>query len=135
MTEKLNVRELLQGTEFADLSEVIATKIENAGYTEPGTVGNIAAHGKIAGKNPAVIVSVILEQYEKQRGRVEAVVIEPDPPTEPERKVFPEPDWLKATDSALALAEERGVDLSLVEGTGKSGTILKSDVTKFLEED
>ena len=38
------------------------------------------------------------------------------------------------TDSARALAEEAGLDLATIEGTGKEGRILKSDVQKAIKE-
>ena len=38
------------------------------------------------------------------------------------------------TDSAREMAEEAGLDLSTVEGTGKEGRILKSDVQKAIKE-
>jgi large subunit ribosomal protein L21 len=38
------------------------------------------------------------------------------------------------TDSARSLAEEAGVDLATIEGTGKSGRILKSDVQKAIKQ-
>jgi pyruvate/2-oxoglutarate dehydrogenase complex dihydrolipoamide acyltransferase (E2) component len=37
------------------------------------------------------------------------------------------------TDSARELAEEAGLDLATVEGTGKEGRILKSDVQKAIK--
>ena len=40
-----------------------------------------------------------------------------------------EPD---ATDAAAELADEANLDLSTIEGTGKNGRILKSDVTDAL---
>jgi pyruvate/2-oxoglutarate dehydrogenase complex dihydrolipoamide acyltransferase (E2) component len=39
-----------------------------------------------------------------------------------------------ATESAVALAEENGVDLSEVEGTGTDGRITKADVQAYLDE-
>ena len=41
---------------------------------------------------------------------------------------------INATDSAIALAEENSIDLSLVEGNGQDGRVLKSDVQKFIDE-
>lgn len=41
---------------------------------------------------------------------------------------------IDATSSALRLAEETGVDLSEVKGTGKNGKIIQGDVLKYLEE-
>ena len=41
----------------------------------------------------------------------------------------------EATDAAVKLAEENGVDLADVEGTGSGGRILLSDVQDYLDED
>ncbi|MCD4803091.1 MAG: 30S ribosomal protein S16 [Anaerolineales bacterium] len=41
---------------------------------------------------------------------------------------------LKITDAARKLAEENGVDLSAVKGTGKDGAILKSDISKLIKD-
>lgn len=41
---------------------------------------------------------------------------------------------VNATPAAIELAEEMGVDLSEVEGTGKDGSILKGDVEAFAGE-
>ncbi len=62
---------------------------------------------------------------------VEAPVVEAEPavveaPTE-------EPSAVDATDTARSLAEENGIDLSTLEGSGKGGRILKSDVAKAIK--
>jgi large subunit ribosomal protein L21 len=41
---------------------------------------------------------------------------------------------VEATDTARALAGEHGIDLSTIEGTGKEGRVLKSDVEKAIKE-
>ena len=46
-----------------------------------------------------------------------------------------EADRVDATDEAKALAKEEEIDLSSVEGSGKNGRILKSDVSTFVDED
>lgn len=40
-----------------------------------------------------------------------------------------------ATPSAEALAVEHGIDLAEVEGTGKGGRVLKSDVAALVEDE
>ena len=44
-----------------------------------------------------------------------------------------EPSAVDATDTARSLAEESGIDLSTLDGTGKGGRILKSDVAKAIK--
>ena len=41
---------------------------------------------------------------------------------------------LKITAAARKLAEENGIDLSTVKGTGKDGAILKSDISKLIKD-
>ncbi len=41
---------------------------------------------------------------------------------------------LKITEAARKLAEENGIDLSTVKGTGKDGAILKSDISKLIKK-
>jgi len=53
--------------------------------------------------------------------------VEQEPEAEEEKKV-------NITDAAKKLAEEAGIDISTVEGTGKDGAILKSDITKLIED-
>jgi pyruvate/2-oxoglutarate dehydrogenase complex dihydrolipoamide acyltransferase (E2) component len=124
MPKKLNVRDLLQGTQFEDQAEILATKIEGWGMDNDYDIHNLSSHGLILGINPNVIVAALLEQEAKQPA--EEIT---------EAPAVKEPDWLKATPSAAELAEEYGIDLSTVDGSGKDGTIVKKDVELFIEED
>lgn len=45
----------------------------------------------------------------------------------------PVPVEINATDAAIELAQENGIDLSLVTGSGSGGRILKSDVVDIME--
>jgi small subunit ribosomal protein S16 len=58
-----------------------------------------------------------------------AAAVEPGP--EPEAAAAEE---IKITDAAKELAEEKGIDLSTVKGTGKDGNILKSDIEKLIKD-
>ena len=62
-----------------------------------------------------------------------AVEVEPVVEVETEPEVVEAPVEVDATDTARSLAEENGIDLSTLEGTGKEGRILKSDVTKAIK--
>ncbi|MGH7540069.1 MAG: 50S ribosomal protein L21 [Gemmatimonadota bacterium] len=46
----------------------------------------------------------------------------------------PDAEAIDVTDVARELAEEHGIDLASLEGTGKDGRILKSDVEKAIRE-
>lgn len=49
-------------------------------------------------------------------------------------EIFEESE-INATDAAKVIAEEGGIDLTMVEGSGDDGKILKPDVVKLLETD
>jgi pyruvate/2-oxoglutarate dehydrogenase complex dihydrolipoamide acyltransferase (E2) component len=125
MPKKLNVRELLKDGPYADKAKVLAIKIEGWGLDNDRDIHSLPVHGKVMGVNPNLIVAEIVSQSLKT-------------PEEPPQEVAAEeePDWLRATPAALELAEESGVNLSTINGSGKEGTIVKSDVEKLiLEED
>lgn len=42
---------------------------------------------------------------------------------------------MKATDGAKSLAEEQGIDISGIEGSGKEGQVTKADVEAALSEE
>ena len=68
----------------------------------------------------------------KAKKPVEAVEVEA-PVAETEPATVDAPVEVNATDTARSLAEEHGIDLATIEGTGKEGRILKSDVTKAIK--
>lgn len=54
----------------------------------------------------------------------------------PEAAVMPAPErqQVSATSAAEELAEEHGIDLTTVQGTGAGGNVLKSDVERVIAE-
>lgn len=128
--EKLNIRKLLRGTQYESRADAIASKIEDAGYDNASSIENLAQVGsKVAGVNVNELLWVIREQMEAQADQVDSDVVEKGDP-EPEDE---EPDWLKASDAAVRLAGEQGIDLSDVNGTGSGGLITVSDVRRFMD--
>ena len=64
----------------------------------------------------------------------EAPAAEVAPETAPaEEPAAPETGDFDVTDVARALAEAHGLDLNEIEGSGKEGRILKSDVDKAIK--
>jgi pyruvate/2-oxoglutarate dehydrogenase complex dihydrolipoamide acyltransferase (E2) component len=127
MAKILNIREILRHSKYSQHADEIATKIEGWGMDNEYDIHNLASHGMINGINPNLIVATILAGVETDDQPV------PDAPVEgPDL----EPDWLRATAAANDLAEEHNIDLSEIDGTGKDGTVVKSDVERhLLEED
>ncbi|NOQ40249.1 MAG: 30S ribosomal protein S16 [Anaerolineales bacterium] len=66
-----------------------------------------------------------VEEVEEEQVEVEEVPVEEAVEAETE---------LKITAAARKLAEENGIDLSTVKGTGKDGAILKSDISKLIKD-
>jgi large subunit ribosomal protein L21 len=85
------------------------------------------ARAKKASDPVEVVAPVEVEKVEADAPVVEAepAVVE-EVPTE-------ESSAVDATATARSLAEESGIDLSTLEGTGKGGRILKSDVAKAIK--
>lgn len=63
-----------------------------------------------------------------------AAVLADAPSETPESQSTPSSDEVEATPAAAAAAEEHGVDLTKVEGTGQDGRVLKSDVEAAASE-
>jgi len=55
-----------------------------------------------------------------------------DKPTKVE-KTYTKKQVLNATDAAIALAEDNGINIDDVEGTGKDGNVTKGDVEALLD--
>ena len=74
------------------------------------------------------------------RGLVKEAPAEPPAPPAPAPAGSPggsgagDPPPPSATDAAIKLAEENGVDLAQVTGTGADGRITQPDVQKFIDE-
>ncbi|MEE8357284.1 MAG: 30S ribosomal protein S16 [Anaerolineales bacterium] len=69
-----------------------------------------------------------VEEAVEEEAPVEEVA-EEEPQAEVEEAVE-----VKITNAARKLAEDAGIDLSTVKGTGKDGGILKSDITKLIKD-
>ncbi len=107
--QPLDIVALLQGTEYEDRAPALAQQISNAGLDDKRFINDLPMMGAGVGGNTYDLLAVILEQMEKPQ---------------------PEPE---ITDAALALAEEHGLeDLNTIEGTGKDGAIIKSDIENLI---
>ncbi|MDE2877317.1 50S ribosomal protein L21 [Candidatus Palauibacter soopunensis] len=74
---------------------------------------------------------------EPQEAAAKPAAAAPKPKTAPKATAAPAPEAVEAapvdiTPVARKLAEEHGLDLGAIEGTGKDGRILKSDVDKAI---
>ncbi len=116
MPNKLNIRELLAGTKYEPQADMLAIKIEGWGLDNDRDIYNLPIHGNVGGTNPNLIVDALIGQSLKDDE---------------------EPAEIHASQAALDLAAEKKIDLASVNGSGKDGIILKSDVEKLinLEED
>ncbi len=126
MPETLNVREILRQSEYSEHADEIATKIEGWGLDNDYDIHNLAQHGLINGINPNLIVATIIAGVEKNNQST------------PDVAVSEEPSWPKeseATAAASDLALEHNIDLSDIDGSGKDGTVIKSDVERHLIEE
>ena len=127
MDTKLDIRKLLQGTQYERQADVIASKLEAGGLDDSRFIDDLPRLGsKIGGQNANEVLSVIRQQMElvEDAGEVKS---------DGDSELEAEPVWLKATDAAVSLAEEHDIDLSPVEsGSGKGGLIVKGDVEKMI---
>jgi len=79
---------------------------------------------------PGSVLRVTPQEARDFADKFEVLHEEPKPTGPVVAEALPE---VNATSGAIALAEEKGVDLSKVEGTGRDWRVLKSDVEAYLE--
>ena len=111
--QPLDLEALLTGTEYDKQAKTIAQQVHNAGLDDKRFINDLPQMGiKVGGQNVYDVLNVILEQ-------IEASEAEP----------VPEPT---VTGAAKDLADENDIDLSTVEGTGKDGAVIKSDIENLI---
>lgn len=70
------------------------------------------------------------EAPQKRKAELKRLLASPNTADEPDRSP---PTTVDATDGAVARADELGVDLQKIQGTGKGGRVQANDVTNFLK--
>jgi pyruvate/2-oxoglutarate dehydrogenase complex dihydrolipoamide acyltransferase (E2) component len=120
--QPLDLEALLKGTEYDKQAQAIARQAANAGLADKRFINDLPRLGiKVGGQNVYDVLKVILRQ-------IEASEAAPEPEETTEEVVH---EWT-ATLAAETLADEHGLDLSTVEGTGKDGAIIKSDIENLI---
>jgi len=99
--------------------------VEEAPVEEPAAEEDVVEETPV--EEPAAEEEVVEETPAEEPVAEEETEPEPEPEAEPAAEV-------KITDAARKIAEEAGIDISTVEGTGKDGAILKSDITKLIKD-
>lgn len=104
-----------------------------------GDVVPVGDNLAIVGEEGEDISDMAEAAEEKPKAAAEEAEAAPEPETQPAAKEGPSPvsaeypDGVKATPVARRVAEEHGVDLRQVSGSGPSGRIRKADVESYLE--
>ena len=104
------------------------------GFTEVKVVEIDLGKGKSVAPKKTAPKAETPEKAAPARKAPEAAVVEAEAVAEetPVVEATSAPEF-DITDSARELAEEAGIDLATIEGTGKEGRILKSDVQKAIK--
>ncbi len=74
------------------------------------------------------------EEPKAERAKAEKAKAGQAEPTEKVEPTTVDAAAIEITDAARELAEEHGIDLSTIEGSGKEGRILKSDIESAIKE-
>ena len=118
---------------------VLLKVLVSEGTTVP--VGETIAVVGEAGEDPAAVGPAPEEEPEPPGTPEDSITEEPAAETAPESPPEPQQertamfeDNLRASPVARKLAEEQGIDLSLIKGTGPGGRITRDDVLSFAPE-
>jgi large subunit ribosomal protein L20 len=136
----LSYSKLVHGLRLAEI-DLDRKILADLAVTEPEIFGAIVAQaknaldGKPVERQVKVERSIEPEQTKPQARRKPAA--QPESPAEPaeETDASEEATEVEATDAAERRAEELGVDLSTVEGSGAEGRVLVEDVEEEAEEE
>jgi large subunit ribosomal protein L20 len=136
----LSYSKLVHGLRLAEI-DLDRKILADLAVTEPEIFGAIVAQaknaldGKPVERQVKVERSIEPEQAKPQARRKPAA--QPESPAEPaeETDASEEATEVEATDAAERRAEELGVDLSTVEGSGAEGRVLVEDVEEEAEEE
>ena len=95
------------------------------GFTEVRVVDIEIGGGKSSKRQAATGAEAAPEAATAPRPEAAPADVAPEP--------MPEETSIDATPTAVQLAEEAGIDLSMIDGSGKEGRILKSDVAAAIK--
>jgi len=109
----------------AEVEEAVEeeTPVEVVAEEEP----QVEVEETVEEEAPVEVVAEEEPQVEVEEAEEEEAPVEEKAPVEEAVKV-------KITDAAKKLAEDAGIDISTVKGTGKDGGILKSDIAKLIKD-
>ena len=125
----LSYSQFIHGLRLAEI-DLDRKILADLAATEPAAFAAIVAQAKNALEGRPVETSITVEMPAQQS---EPAVEEPAAQTE-SSSTGPETEEVEATEAAERDAEELGVDLTEVEGSGEEGRVLVEDVAEAAEE-